>query len=308
MTTPRVLIDGVEYVPTVTMKPVKASGAETALGALISATHLYSPSHGRDLWNTIWEAMRALQPGIDDLSEQELKNLWAVRWGPDRKQTATSDQEDGSATVANNPEPSTEEPKSAEQTYSGAQVWLDIRMLRRLAAVGEAAIAAGYSPEPPTGELPSNAEAAWQRLQVAATEYAQIAMRPKAPTPPEAPPLPRRPKVCEDEPVEDNTAFWWARFNGKIHWAMSNGNSWEPIPWAFPELREYDEPDFDAHFQKISNGVAWEYCFDIEQEVIAPTGILFRHDPEINVGWIWGLFDPAKEVHQTPPQGTDRED
>lgn len=87
----RVMIDGIEYVPAVTMRPVESSGAEEALGALLLATQLYSPSHGRDLWNTVWDALRALQPGIDDLSEPERQALWAVRWDPDRTAVAPCD-------------------------------------------------------------------------------------------------------------------------------------------------------------------------------------------------------------------------
>lgn len=59
-------------------------------------------------------------------------------------------------------------------TYSGAQIWADIQMLRRLASVGETAIAAGFDPAPFSRDLGSRAEEAWQRLQVAGSEALQI--------------------------------------------------------------------------------------------------------------------------------------
>jgi hypothetical protein len=57
--------------------------------------------------------------------------------------------------------------------------------------------------------------------------------------------------------------MWWARFDGRIFWADWNG------------------PCHD---------------FYIEDEVTLPEGIAFYYDPQVNVGNIWGLFNPDKEV------------
>ncbi len=49
--------------------------------------------------------------------------------------------------------------------YDRTQVWSDIRTLRRLAVVGETAMAEGFDPAPFTDGLPKAAEEAWGRLR-----------------------------------------------------------------------------------------------------------------------------------------------
>ena len=102
----------------------------------------------------------------------------------------------------------------------------------------------------------------------------------------------------QGEDVWDTTQVYWARFNGEINWCAPNGatDSMEYKPWPYPEHSEFSEPDWEEHFQRVTNGVGWHYQFYIEQEEIVPEGILFRHDPQVNVGLVWGLFDPSKEI------------
>jgi hypothetical protein len=73
---PRVVVDGVVYVPEVRLQGVEVSGADQALRELLSAVVLYGPGHGRDLWNVVWDALRALRPGIDSMDEQEVRHLY----------------------------------------------------------------------------------------------------------------------------------------------------------------------------------------------------------------------------------------
>lgn len=100
--------------------------------------------------------------------------------------------------------------------------------------------------------------------------------------------------------VWDHREYWWARFGSQIHWAMPNGpaDSWTPVPWTYPEWdgNEFHEPDFHAHFQKLTDGVAWEYALWVQDEVLTEDGIAFHNDPRVGVGMVWTLFDPAKEV------------
>lgn len=48
---------------------------------------------------------------------------------------------------------------------STARLWEDVKTLRRLAVVGETAMAEGYDAAPFSGNLPAAAEQAWQRLK-----------------------------------------------------------------------------------------------------------------------------------------------
>ena len=99
--------------------------------------------------------------------------------------------------------------------------------------------------------------------------------------------------------VWDCTDVWWARDpeSRQIWWAFSNGrlNPYTPAPWDLPVLNRPDglEPDFEGAIGK-AGGVA----FDLypEDEVELPEGVAFKNDPQVGVGLVWSLFDPAKEI------------
>ena len=59
-----VLIDGVRYVPDTSIEPPTDRIAAEVVFELVTAVHLYSSSHGRNLWNTVWDALRRLSPDL----------------------------------------------------------------------------------------------------------------------------------------------------------------------------------------------------------------------------------------------------
>ena len=74
--------------------------------------------------------------------------------------------------------------------------------------------------------------------------------------------------MYQESPVWDNTDVWWAR------------DRWR-------------DPDFEDGIHGLG-GSAYELCID--REATLPEGIMFFHDPQVNVGMVWSLFDPAKEI------------
>lgn len=51
-----------------------------AVEAIVTAHYLYGPGHGRDLWNTTWDALRALAP---DIAKMEPRDAFALLFPED---------------------------------------------------------------------------------------------------------------------------------------------------------------------------------------------------------------------------------
>lgn len=113
----------------------------------------------------------------------------------------------------------------------------------------------------------------------------------------------QQPMFRGDE-LDDLTHVWWARSPDHCHiwWADRNGaaDPYVPAPWPFPPKDHpeglWDDPDFEGVIGELG-GSAYELY--IEEEVELPEGIVFYHDPQVGVGMLWALFDPAKEIKPT---------
>ena len=105
-------------------------------------------------------------------------------------------------------------------------------------------------------------------------------------------------ETWEGDVVWGHTEVWWAREpDGKhIWWSAPNGplDSYKPAPWPYPEVDPDGlEPDFEGVIHGLG-GSAYELYID--REVVVPEGILVRNDPQMGYGFVWSLFDPAKEI------------
>ena len=105
--------------------------------------------------------------------------------------------------------------------------------------------------------------------------------------------------MYKGEPVWSHTDEWWARSPGGRHiwWATRNGveDPYVPAPWPYPENPPDDWLELD--FEGVIGALGGSACrLYIEAEVTLSEGIVFRNDSQVFVGYVWTLFDPAKEI------------
>lgn len=66
----KVTINGIEYVPKAEVKEPPEGVVGDVVRELVSAIFLYSPNHGRDLWNTLWSVLTRLAPEVSHLAAE----------------------------------------------------------------------------------------------------------------------------------------------------------------------------------------------------------------------------------------------
>ena len=81
---PKVVIDGVEYVPKASTHQSEATNAdaEYALGRLVLLFHLYGTSGmSRGARGCIWDALERLDPELAKMDPSTFGAVWDARWG-----------------------------------------------------------------------------------------------------------------------------------------------------------------------------------------------------------------------------------
>lgn len=79
----KVTINGIEYVPKAEVKEPPEGVVGDVVRELVSAIFLYSPNHGRDLWNTLWSVLTRLAPEVAHLAVDDPQAALVTAGGED---------------------------------------------------------------------------------------------------------------------------------------------------------------------------------------------------------------------------------